>query len=163
MTVKTKHRFAASLDEVYAKVTDPDFLRAKYLGIGGRNVSFSESGQDGEVFRLRSSREVPSNPPGFARKFLADWNKMEETMEWTRNKDGSARGVYTGKVKGVPGVLEGTFDLSPDGTGCVEDIAMTAHIRVPLVGKKIAALVEDETAASLEDEYAFLRGDLGEN
>ena len=163
MTTKANHTFSADFEQVYAKVTDPEFLRAKYLGIGGRNVSFSESAQDGDVFRLVSSREVPSNPPAFARKFLADWNKMDETMEWKRNADGSARGTYTGKVKGVPGVLEGTFDLRPDGSGCVEDIAMTAHIRVPLVGKKIAAIVEGETADSLVDEYEFLCGELGES
>ena len=162
MSHSTKHSFSASFDEVYARITDKNFLQAKYEGIGGRNVSFSEAGQDGDVFRLKSSREVPSNPPGFARKFLSDWNKMEETMEWSRNPDGSAHGAYTGKVKGVPGVLEGTFDLRADGSGCVEDIVMTAHIRVPLVGKKIAAIVEGETAASLVDEYAFLRNDLGE-
>ena len=162
MTTKANHTFSADFEQVYAKVTDPEFLRAKYLGIGGRNVSFSESGQDGDVFRLVSSREVPSNPPSFARKFLADWNKMDETMEWTRNKDGSAHGAYVGKVKGVPGVLEGTFDLRADGSGSVEDIVMTAHIRIPLVGKKIAAIVEAETADSLVDEGAFLRGVLGE-
>ena len=39
---------------------------------------------------------------------------------------------------------------------------MTAHIRIPLVGKKIAAIVEGETADSLVEEYAFLRGVLGE-
>ena len=162
MSHATRHSFTASFDEVYAKVTDPNFLRAKYLGIGGRNVNFSESAQDGDVFRLRSSREVPSNPPAFARKFLADWNKMEETMEWTRNDDGSAHGAYVGKVRGIPGGLEGTFDLRADGTGCVEDIVMTARIRVPIVGKKIAAIVEGETADSLVDEGAFLSRELGE-
>jgi hypothetical protein len=39
---------------------------------------------------------------------------------------------------------------------------MTAHIRVPIVGKKIAAIVEDQTADSLVDEGAFLRQELGE-
>ena len=162
MSHATQHSFTARFDQVYAKVIDENFLRAKYEGIGGRNVNFTECGQDGDVFRIRSSREVRSNPPAFARKFLADWNKMEETMEWSRQDDGSAQGIYVGKVRGVPGVLEGTFDLRPDGTGCVEDIVMTAHIRVPIIGKKIAAIVEDETADSLVEEYAFLRKDLGE-
>jgi hypothetical protein len=39
---------------------------------------------------------------------------------------------------------------------------MTARIRIPIVGNKIAAIVEGETADSLVDGYAFLRGDLGE-
>jgi hypothetical protein len=39
---------------------------------------------------------------------------------------------------------------------------MTAHIRVPIVGKKIAAIVEGETADSLVDEGAFLSRELGE-
>ena len=162
MSHKTRHAYAASFDEFYAKLIDETFLRAKYEGIGSRNVSFSECRQDDDVFRIKWAREVPSNPPAFARKFLKEWNSLDESIEWILKSDGSAHGDYACKTHGVPGTLKGDFDLRPDGTGCVEDIVMKATIKIPLIGKKIAAIVEDESADSLVKEYAFTRGELGE-
>ena len=162
MSHKTKHAYSASFDEIYAKLIDEAFLQAKYEGIGSRNVSFSECSQDGDVVMIKWTREVPANPPAFARKFLKEWNSLDETMEWSLNSDGTAHGDYSCKTLGVPGMLTGNFGLRPDGTGCVEDIVMTSVVKIPLVGKKIAAIIEDESAQSLAKEYTFTRGELGE-
>ncbi len=162
MSHKTRHAYTASFDEIYAKLIDEDFLRAKYEGIGSRNVSFSECRQVGDVVRIRWTREVPTNPPAFARKFLKEWNSLEESMDWTLNSDGSAQGDYICDTRGVPGKLRGDFKLRADGSGCVEDIVMTSAVNIPLIGKKIAAVIEDESAQSLAKEYDFTREDLGE-
>ena len=163
MTFKTTHAYAASFDEFYGKLTNKAFLQSKYEGTGSRNVTISECRQDGDVFRVVWAREVPSNPPAFARKFLAEWNSLHETIEWSRKGDGSAFGDYKCKTSGVPGVLEGKFDLRSEGSGCVEKITMKATVRIPILGKKIAAIVESETEDQLDKEYAFSRSELGES
>jgi hypothetical protein len=162
MSHKTRHAYAASFDEVYAKLTDEAFLRAKYEGIGSRNVNFSECRRDGDVVSIKWTREIPANPPAFARKFLKEWNTLDETMEWTLDNDGSAHADYSCDTRGVPGKLKGDFKLRADGTGCVEDIVMTSTVSIPLVGKKIASVIEDESAKSLADEYEYTKKDLGE-
>ena len=163
MTIEVEYAYAASFDEIYAKLTDEAFLRSKYEGVGSRNVNFSECGQDDDVYRIEWTREVPANPPAFARKFMGEWNSLEEIMEWTLEQDGSAHADYQCKFSTVPGVLEGEFDLRPDGQGCVEEIIMKATIRVPIVGGKIAALVEKDTQEQLNREDAFTRRELGED
>lgn len=162
MTVTTRHVFKASFDDIYRYLTDEDFLRKKYEGVGSRNVVFSECGQDEDVFRIEWTREVPSNPPGFAKKVLSEWNKLEEIMEWSLEPDGSAHANYLCKVSGVPGDLRGEFDLRIDGGGCVEDIVMQASIKIPLLGKKIAAFVEEDVQTNLAREYDFTRRYLNE-
>ena len=163
MAVTTRQAFKASFNRLYGCLTDEDFLRKKYQGVGSRKVDFTECGQDDDVFRIEWTREVPSNPPGFAKKVLSEWNKLEEIMEWSREADGSAHANYLCKVSGVPGELRGEFDLKPDGDGCIEDIIMQATIKIPLLGKKIAAFVEEDVQTNLAKEYEFTRQYLNES
>lgn len=163
MTIEAEFAYMASFTEIYAKLTDETFLRSKYEDIGSRNLRFSECAQDDEVFRIEWTREVPANPPPFARKFFGEWNSLQEIMEWTLEDDGSAHADYQCKISGIPGVLEGEFDLRPDGSGCVEEIIMKATIRIPIVGGKISTLVEDDCKQQLDKEDAFTRRQLGED
>jgi len=162
MTIQTRQLFRADVDTLYRLLTDREFLEKKYLAVGSRNLEFLECAQDEEVFRIEWRREIPSNPPAFARKVLAEWNSMEEIMEWERLPDGGARADYLGKVKGVPGELRGEFVLKADDGGTVEEIEMQATINIPLVGKKIASFAEDDAQANLTREYEFTRDYLGE-
>ncbi len=163
MTIETEHQFESSFDTIYGKLTDEEFLRAKYESIGSRNVTFSECAQDDDVFRIEWTREVPANPPAFAKKFFSDWNALEEIMEWSLLDDGTAHADYQCKFGAIPGVLEGEFDLRPDGGGCVEEIIMKATISIPLLGGKIAGLVERDTATQLDQEYQYTRRALEED
>jgi hypothetical protein len=163
MTIDTSHAYDAGIDALYEMLTDEAFLRAKYEGVGSRNVEFESCEQDGDVFRIEWTREIPSNPPAFAKKILGEWNRTEEIMEWTRESDGGARADYLCKVAGVPGKLEGEFELLPDGDGCVEEIVMKASISIPLIGGKIASFVEADAESNLGKEYAFTRTHLGED
>ena len=156
MTIEVDYAYDISFEDMYARLTDKDFLQAKYEAVGSRKVSISECAQDDDVFRIEWTREVPGNPPAFARKFFGDWNALEEIMEWTL-EDGSAHADYQCKISGVPGVIEGEFDLRPDGKGCVEEIIMKATIRIPIVGGKIAQLVEENTREQLDEEDVYTR------
>ncbi len=162
MTIRVRHVYGISLERLYGLLTSEDFLRSKYEGIGSRKLKFQECGLDEEIFRIRWTREVPSNPPAFARAVLGEWNRLEEIMEWSREPDGTTSADYQGRVTGVPGVLEGRFGLAPGDGGCVEDILMRATIHLPLVGGRIAAFAEDDARRNLEAEYAFTRAYLGE-
>ncbi len=160
--IETDQAFKASFDTIYRLLTSEEFLRKKYEGVGSRKVEILECGQDEEIFRIEWTREVPSNPPGFAKKFLSEWNKLEEIMEWTLEDDGSARADYLCRVAGVPGKLEGEFELRPDGKGCVQSVIMKATINVPLIGRKVASFVEDDAQTQLDQEYRYTKKHLKE-
>jgi hypothetical protein len=163
MTIKIEHAYQATFDVIYGYLTSEDFLRKKYEGIGSRNVAFRACGQEKDVFRIEWTREVPLNVPGFAKKFLHEWTQTEEIMDWTLKEDGTAHGDYQCRVGTIPGKLEGTFDLYPEGNSCVEAIEMVATVKIPIVGSKIAGLVEDDTARQLTKEYEFTQRFPGES
>ncbi|HXH04173.1 MAG TPA: DUF2505 domain-containing protein [Candidatus Competibacteraceae bacterium] len=145
-----------AVEELYRLLTSADFLRRKYEGIGSRNLRISECGQDEEVFRVEWRRELRSNPPAFAARFLGEWNALEEIIEWERQGDG-VRADYLGKVRGVPGELRGKFVIEPRGQGCVESITLKAVVNIPLLGGKIAQFAEEDARRSLDAEYQFTR------
>lgn len=160
MTVKRRYPYSASFEKIFERLTSEDFLRRKYEGTGSRNVVFTECGQDGDIFRIGWRREVPLHVPGFAKKFLSEWTKTEEIMEWSREEDGSAHGDYQCRVGSLPGVLEGSFDLYPEGSACLEEIEMEARIGIPLVGGKLAKVVENDAANQLDGENDFTLREL---
>ena len=161
MTIEVEYRYPVSPRTLYDKLVDREFLRAKYEAIGSRRLDFRECGPDGALYRIEWTREVRSNPPGFAKKFLAEWNRLEEIMEWTVLANGSLQGDYLGKVAGFPGELKGAFDVVAADTGCAERIRMQARVNIPLVGKKIGSFVEDDARRNLAQEHAYTQKVLG--
>jgi len=162
MTIEARYDYDAKFETLYEMLTNEDFLRAKYEGIGSRNVAFESCQQDGDVFRIEWTREIRANPPAFARKFVGEWNRTVEILEWTLESDGQAFGEYLCKVAGVPGKLEGEFELLADGNVCSEEIVMKASIGIPLLGGRIASLVEADAQSSLDQEFAFTQALLKE-
>jgi hypothetical protein len=154
MTVETSHDFDASFEEMYRNLTNRDFLQRKYEGVGSRNVKITECGLDEDVFRIEWSREVPADPPAFARKFFGEWNRLDEIMEWSLEGE-AAHADYEARIRGVPGTIRGEFDLRPVAGGCVEDIVMEASVSIPLLGGKIEKLMEEDVATNLQAEYEF--------
>jgi hypothetical protein len=156
MTITAKDEYKAGFDHIYKLLTDQNFLEKKYQeGVGSRNIVFEECKQDGEVFRIRWTREVPADPPSFAKAFLSAWNHLTEVMEWRDSKEGGKEALYRGKIKGVPITIYGEFHLNAVGSGCVESIEMEAEVSIPLVGGKIAELVERDAKKNLTGEYNF--------
>lgn len=154
MTVKKNYSYGCDVDTLFDLVTSEDGLKRKYESCGARNVSITRCDEQGDTRTIEWSREMPADPPGFAKKFMAEWNKLTETLTWTRKGD-KVEGKYNGSVSGVPGALQGDFTIEPDGGGCREVISMAAEIKVPLVGKKIAAVVEEDVDKNLDKEDAF--------
>lgn len=161
-SIKNKDVYQANLDTVYQLLTNEEFLRQKYESVGSRNLEFQECKQDGDVFRICWTREVPANLPSFAKPFLDPWNKLVEEMEW-RDEEGGKEGLYEGKIKGGIITINGEFHLKPKGSGCVEDIEMLVTVSIPLVSGKIAELVKNDTSKNLKGEYEFTRKYLGES
>lgn len=161
MTIDVEYRYPVSAKQLYQKLTDPAFLQAKYESVGSRKVDIGQCGPEDDVFRIEWTREVPSNPPAFAKKFLAEWNRLQEVMEWRSEAHGRVRGSYEAQVAGFPGKLQGEFDLVPDGKACIERISMRAVVSIPLLGKRIASFVEEDARRSLDAEDAYTRAQLG--
>ncbi len=159
MDIQELHRYAKDVEALFRFFSEPEVIKAKFEGVGARNVQVLESAAQGDVFRVRTQREVPAEVPGILKKFFGEWNKVVQSETW--RKDGSSRRCeFEIDVSGAPVKMRGTMQLRPEGDGCVNDVKLSISSGVPLLGKKIVELVAESSRKGMASEYAYIRGHL---
>jgi len=163
MEFTATHTYDHPADAVFAALTDFEAVKAKYESVGQRDVKLSrrDAGDDGSV-TLVTTRVVPLDVPGFAKKFLSPSQNVTQTDSWRPPEaDGTRNGTFEVAAKGTPVSVRGTLHLAPTGDGsCTNVSVVTIECKVPLVGGKIADFVAKDTRKAVDHEQAWLREHL---
>ncbi len=138
MDVSDSHTYAASVDAVLDMFADREAVVARYESMGHRDVEVLECTRTDDALRVRTSRVVEVDLPGFARKVLSPTNTMVQTDQWTAAGDGTWDGTVDVEVQGAPVHMSGTMQLEPDGDAATMHLTLSMSVKVPLVGGKIA-------------------------
>ena len=153
------HAYQHPADEVFAALTDFEAVKSKYEAIGQSGVQLvrCERGDDGLV-TLVTTRVVPLELPGFAKKVLSPKQHVTQTDVWSAaDRKGRRDGTFAVEAKGAPVRLHGTLRLVPRGAkGCTNTIDVTVECGVPLIGGKIADLVANDTRRALDHEQTWM-------
>ena len=152
-------------EAVFTALTDFAAVTAKYEAAGQRDVTLvlRDVDDDGSI-TLVSTRVVPLDVPGFAKKFLSPTQTVTQTDEWgPPEPDGSRRGIFEVEAKGAPVSVRGTLHLSSTGeSSCRNLTEVTIECKVPLVGGKIADFVSKDTRGAVDHEQTWIRSYLDE-
>ncbi len=155
MELTRTHRYDVTPDDVIDMFADPAAVRARYEGMGHREVEILDCDRSDAALEVRSRRVVDIDLPSFARKALSPSNTMVQTDHWARGDDGGWDGTFDVDVEGAPIEMSGTMQLAPDGDGAAYSVTIRMAVKVPLVGGKIADVVgKKEAASTLEAEFA---------
>jgi len=154
--VRDTHTYGASLEAVQAMFADADFVRAKYDGMGHRDIDLLECTRTDDGLVIRSTRVVEVDLPGFAKRFIQPVNTMMQTDTWTAAADGGWTGTFDVDVQGAPVHVSGTMRLTADGeAACAHEVTMTTDVKVPLAGGKIRDWAEkNDVPRTLASEFA---------
>jgi hypothetical protein len=157
MEIKGSHTYAASLDQVLSMMRDRDATLAKYEGMGHRDVELIECDGNDAALRIKSTRVVDVELPGFAKKVLKPTNTMIQTDEWHRSTDGGGwDGTFDVEVKGAPVHIHGSMRLTPDGAATTHDVTLHVDVKVPLIGGRIADwAAKHDVRRTLDAEYEY--------
>lgn len=157
MKVHSSHTYPAAPERVFAVMTDPEVLHRKYEALGHRDVEVVDHVVAAGEVTVRTHRSVPMSVPGFAKRFLAPMNDVEQRDHWNApGPDGARTGTWEVTARGVPVSVGGTLRLAPDGRGAtVVEIDGEVRSSVPLVGGKLADLVGGDVTRTIEGEEAF--------
>jgi len=165
MEFTADHSYDHPAGTVFAALTDFDAVKAKYESVDQRDVQLvsRDEGDDGSV-SLVTTRVVPLDVPGFAKKFLSPSQTVTQTDSWeAADSDGSRRGTFEVAAKGTPVSVRGTLHLASTGKGsCTNESVVTIECRVPLVGGKIADFVAKDTRRAVDHEQTWLREHLAQ-
>lgn len=161
MKIKALHQYAKDVDTVFGLFHDPDFMTAKYVALGARNVAIPECvGSDGR-YAVKIKREVPAEVPALLKKFINPWNTITQTERWEGKAGGPYRCQFDIDIAGVPVGARGVMELRSTDGGCVNDVQLEIKCGIPLVGGKLADFVGGDAEKSMQAEYDFIRTHLG--
>lgn len=135
------HAYQHPADEAFAALTDFEAVKSKYEAIGQSEVQIVRRDQDDDgSVTLVTTRVVPLELPGFAKKVLSPKQHVTQTDVWSgADSEGRRSGTFAVEAKGAPVRVHGTLGLVRRGTkGCTNTTNVTVEGRVPLIGGKIA-------------------------
>lgn len=152
MTVQFESQIPHSVEETLTILTDREFLRkyAYETGSSEADVTVSPDGLETVVRRVMPTDEVP----GFVRGFLGESLPVVETVTWAAaDGEGARRAVVLveTKVGSRSATFRGELQLSPsaEGSTCFGATG-SATVKIPLIGGRVAPLVEEAVRAALE-------------
>lgn len=149
------HAYAKDTDTVFKVLTDEVCLVKKFAATGAKNIKIVECGARGGRFVIRRQLEIPANPPALLKKFVKSMNSVDAVDTWQSFDDATKTGIFEVNIKGVPVSMTGTLALKPSKKGCDYIIDFDVRCGIPLIGGKLAKLVEDDTRANQQKDYAF--------
>ena len=118
MDIRTRADYDHGPNEVFAVLTDPDFVAAtvNQMSVGGQSHQVTTRG-DHTVVTTR--RTLPTDDlPDVAKKFAGPVLILDEVQDWgPAGPDGARHGTVTLRIDGVPVALTGTLDLTPSAKG----------------------------------------------
>ena len=157
MTIE--YELEADAEAVYQLLTDKDFLveRIEALGEDPPTVKVSKKGKGVEISLHRVKH---LDLPAMAKKIVGDNQKFAMTEHWKTDGDGWV-GNYVLDVLGAPAKINAEFELRPSDNGCTYAITHCPEVKVPLIGKKLEALLIKETEQGCDEEIDYLVEALG--
>jgi hypothetical protein len=151
--------YDAPPSEVFKMLADPAF-REKVCSaqdVVSAQVAVDRT-EEGFVF-TNDQVQRTEGLPSFARKFAGDTTRAIQVEEWADSAAGSLRI----EVPGKPSSIDGTIALVPNGAGTSQVFELEARVKVPLIGGKLEALLEEQVRRGLDVEHevgqAWLRGE----
>jgi Protein of unknown function (DUF2505) len=160
MDGNVRHRFDRSVEEVYALLTDPEFLKRRAESAGEKNAAVRVD-SDGGRMTIRLERDVERNLPGFMKKFFHPTSHLVDVQTWdaageVKNSD------WTVEVSGQRRVqIRGRLSLAPaTGGGCDYTETFSVTVAIPLVGGRIEKYVLGETESSIRQQLDFAGKEL---
>jgi hypothetical protein len=150
-----EQKYAASVDKVFALLTDPKWLEARSTALGELSASVKAKKAAGGV-TLSMKRRVKRELPGLMAKVMSSESDLVFTETWSADADGVREGKLDMEAVGQPVRMSATFELAPAGKGCIYRITHKCKASVPLIGGAVEKFALGQVEAGCADEFAYL-------
>mgnify|MGYP003155171872 CR=1 FL=1 len=159
MELEFEHPYNARLERVLGAFFDEQHIQEKNARLGSRNVRVPELARDESSGKLVVEREVTSAlaVPGVLASFHREWNPVRQEEHWFRKSDSEWHCEFRVRIEGVPAKIKGMMRLMGEGETCTNLVTLNVRCDVPLLGKKIARFLADDSHARIEREYEATR------
>lgn len=156
MKVERTQSYPISARALVDILTDKEFFLARFKMSNIENCHFEAFEKQGNDLVIRMLREVslrPGNVPTFARKFIGSSYTMVQEFIWTETEKMPFHARYRFSVGSAPVEVNGSIEVTEVDGKAQQAIRVNISSTVPLVGKKIAALVAEKVESGLDSDY----------
>ena len=153
-----EHRgtFRYPAEQVYAALTDEEYLRERLAEIGGKDAELLSHDADADTVRAVMRQGIGAEDlPGLVQRFVPQGVVIERTETWTSATDGGYQGTVEASVRGMPASVAGTMTLTNAADG--SEMVTTGEVKVEmrLVGGKIESVIAEQIGQLLSEEAEF--------
>ena len=156
---KTTHKtyvLATDVESSYADLIDETYLKEKAATLDHREFEIVSRNDSGPGATVVTRKQVRAEVPGFAQKFLAEWNTVTQTDVWSGPAaDGSRTCTFTVEIKNTPAKITGTLALAAQGENTGFDVKIECKVGIPLLGGKVESLIMTDLEKTAEAEKQF--------
>lgn len=146
MQITHSVRYDASVEDVYAMLTDPAFRERATRAQGAVSVEVSVDGADVQITMVTPNHDIPA----FARKIAGENVTSVQAESWA---DDAYECDFSVTPQTLPAAITGTRSLVVDGDGTIDRFQGEAKARIPLVGGKIEALLSQKLTQGWDTEH----------
>ena len=157
-----EQKYAASVEKVFALLTDPKWLEARCLALGELSASVKAKKAAGGV-TITMKRRVKRELPAIVAKVMPPESDLVFEEKWSADNDGSRTGTLTMEAVGQPVTMSAEFELKPSGKGCIYVITHKCKCSIPLLGGTIAKFAQGQVEEGCADEFAYMVDYLKKN
>jgi hypothetical protein len=157
-----EQKYSATIDKVFALLTDPKWLEARCLALGELSAKVKAKKSAGGV-ALSMTRRAKRELPALVAKVLPSESDLQFEEVWRRGDDGGYTGTLAMDVVGQPVKMSAEFELAPAGKGCVYRIEHHTKCSIPLLGGPVAKFAQGQVEQGCADEFAYLVDYLKKN
>lgn len=159
MELELKHPYEVGLEHVLGAFFDESRIIEKNRKLGARNVRVVELKRDELSAKLVIEREMMTSAevPGILASFHREWNQVRQEEHWFRKDDSEWHCEFRVRIENVPAKIHGIMKLKGSSEGCTNHVSLNVRCDVPLLGKKVASFLAEDSRVKIEQEYDALR------
>ena len=125
---------------------------ARCAAAGHKNIQITVE-EKGDKTVVRIERDIETDIPAFAKKVVDAVNHVVDVLEWRTSGEDRVGTYHVTVTKRIS--VSGRMEIRKSGDGCVYRDTCDPKVDMPLIGKKIAKLVETETVKQVGNDLAF--------
>lgn len=159
MKFEMTHPYNVGLKNLLDVFFDKEHVLEKNARLGSRNVRVVELTHDESSAKLVVEREMTTSAkvPGVLASFHREWNRIRQEEHWFQKNDDEWHCEFRVRIEGVPAKIKGMMKLQGDDTACTNQVSMDVRCDVPLLGKKIAKFLADDSQVKIQQEYKTIK------
>lgn len=156
MRVERHQDYPVSAQALLDVLTHRDYFQWRLSRSGSGDFHFDAFEETAEGLLIRVHRDVQiktDRVPAVARKFIGSSSTLVTEFLWTQREQAPYLGQYQFHIGGIPVTVAGRIRIEEQGGKARQHINVEVSSSLPLVGRKLVAMVGERVEKALDGDY----------